>query len=136
MRVEVSREEFADMVIAFLYQKLVKGEKLIPENERFTEMMKVIDSKGLKAYFMKYYLTLDGTTKIKFKRFIKPLKDGSGKSVIEIQKLDEKELEKETKRKKKGIVRKIFNKIIGNEAISRKELAFLYEEIYIEEDVK
>jgi hypothetical protein len=135
MRIEVDRTEFADIIIAFLYQKLVKGDKLIPENERFTEIMKIIDGKGLKAYFMKYYLTLDGTTKIRFKRFIKPLKDG-GKSVIEIQKPDEKELEKETKKKKKGIVRKIFNKIIGNEAISRKELAFLYEEIYIEEDVK
>jgi len=136
MRIEVDRTEFADIVIAFLYQKLVKGDKLIPENERFSAIIETLDKKGLRSHFMKYYLTLDGTTKIKFKRFIKPLKDGSGKSVIEIQKPDEKELEKETKRKKKGIVRKIFNKIIGNEAISRKELAFLYEEIYIEEDVK
>lgn len=136
MRIEVDRIEFADIIIAFLYQKLVKGDKLIPENKRFTEMMEVIDSKGLKAYFMKYYLTLDGTTKIRFKRFIKPIQTGTGKTILEIQKPDEKELEKETKRKKKGIVKKIFNKIIGNEAISRKELAFLYEEIYIEEDVK
>lgn len=136
MRIEVSSAEFADIVISFLFQKIVKGNDLIPENERFTELMEVVDKKGLRSHFMRYYLTLDGITKIKFKRIIKPIQAGTGKSVIEIQPPDEKELEKETKRKKKGIVKKIFNKIIGNEAILRKELAFLYEEIYIEEDVK
>ena len=131
MRIEVNRAEFADIIVAFLYQKIVKGNELIPENKEFSELIEVIEKKGLRSYFMRYYLTLDGTTKIRFKRFIKPLKDNNGKSVLEIQKSDEKDLEKETKKKKKGIVKKIFN-----EAISRKELAFLYEQIHIEEKIE
>lgn len=134
MRIEVSRATFADIIVGFLYEKLVKGEKLIPENKRFTELMELVDQKGLRAYFMKYYLTLDGNTKIHFKRFIKPIKKGSGKSVLEIQKPEELESDKKNKKKRDGITKKIFRKIIGNEAITRKELGFLAEEILLKDE--
>jgi len=134
MKIDVSKEEFADLVVAFIFDKMVREEELIPNNKEFSELVNKMKEKGLKSFFMKYYLGLDGRKKVHYKKFAKPLLTGKGKSVIDIQKPDDREAESETKKKKTGVVKKIFKKIIGNEAVTRKELAFLAEEFLMRED--
>lgn len=132
-RITVTPEEFADIVVALLFDKVVNP-SLISKNEEFTKIVDDIKQKGLKSRLMKYWLNTDPRKRILYKKFIKPLlKETGEKTVIEVA--TEKEIEATEKKKKKkgGVVKKIFKKIIGNEAVTRKELAFLAEEIMRED---
>lgn len=134
MKIDVTKEEFADLVVAFIFDKMVRGDELIPDNKEFNALVEKLLDKGMKGFFMKYYLGLEGKKKVHYKKFAKPLMTGKGKSVIDIQKSSERETETETKKKKMGVTKKIFKKIIGNEAVTRKELAFLAEEFFMREE--
>lgn len=134
MKIRITEEEFADLVIAFLFDKMTRGDEIIPDNEEFSEIVSKFIDKGIKPLLLRYYLNLDGKKKVTYKKFIKPIVDRSGKSIIEIQKPEEREKENKLNRRKGGVVRKIFRKILRNEAISRKELSFLVEEFIMDKE--
>ena len=104
-KVNVNPNDFADLIMIFLFDKLMNNDAVLPKNERFREFIDVLKRKGVKAELLKYYLDTPVNLRTRYKMikdaFIKP---GSN-NVINIIGGDKDDFEKEKKSKVKGVIR-------------------------------
>jgi hypothetical protein len=131
MKINVTPEEFQDVVVAFLLDKLLHPNEIVPNNEGFNKLAKIMSGKGLKSRFMMYYLDMDTRNRVQYKR-IKDIFDGttSGSAVINISPSKKKEKDKDTK----GIMMKIIKKLLKKESITVDEENILLESFKKEEE--
>ena len=131
-KIRVEPNEFADVVISFLLDKILHPEEVVPNNDDFNEFTEKIRGKGLKTLMMKYYLNMDSRTRVKYKIIKDVFEEGSSEtSVINI--LPEK-VEKKKEMGKKNLLKKIIKKIIGDGTITDKEKKTLLESLEEEND--
>ena len=120
-KIIVTHNKFADIVIAFLLDKMLHPDDVIPDSELFNEFAEKIKGKGLKSLLMQYYFNMDAIDRVKYKK-IKDIFDGTSTdmSVINIiyEKVDKKEKEKE----KDGIIKKVIKKLLKREDISSEDI--------------
>jgi len=134
-KLNVTTDEFANIVVAFLLDKLLHPTEIITANEEFDILSGKMYGKGLRALFMQYYLSLPASTRVKYKRLKKVLIGKVDKVQIHISKSKEvkKELEKE---KKPGIIKQIA-KAVGKKMIGMdKELDDTDLDLLVEQIVK
>lgn len=133
MRLTVTPNEFADIVVCFLFDKVLKQDEVVSNNIMFNEFMEKMAEKGLKSRSMSYYLNLPSETRLNYKRIKNVFKDGS--NIHEIRIVPEEKKEKE-KKEKGGLIRKavkIVKKLLKKEEVSKKDLNLLLETIEEEE---
>lgn len=134
-KINVDTDEFADLTVAFLLDKLLHPTEIISSNEEFDILSGKMYGKGLRALFMQYYLSLPASTRVKYKRLKKVLIGVTDKVQIHISKSKEviKEPEKE---KKPGIIKRIA-KAVGKKMIGmEKELDDTDLDLLVEKIVK
>jgi len=134
MKLNLSPNEFADLVASFLFDKMLKPDKVVPNNEMFNEFIDKMIGKGAKSLLMSYYLNLPSEARLDYKR-IKDVFKGGG-STHEIRILPEDKKDKKDKKEKGGLVRKaikIVKKLLRKEDVSKEELNLLLETVEKEE---
>jgi len=67
-KINVTRQEFADLVVAFLFDKLLHPEEVVPDDLKFNDLVESMRGKGLRSLFMNYYLDMDPKMRVKYKR--------------------------------------------------------------------
>ena len=131
-KINIIANEFPELVVPFLLDKLLHPEEIVPGNKEFNELSEILKLKGMQPILMKYYLKMDANQRLKYKR-IKDIFDMTA-SVSSIVNISPGEKEVEVKKTKSKMVGKIIRKLIGAGTISKKEMNLLNE--YIEEEVK
>jgi predicted transcriptional regulator len=125
-KIIVEPNEFADIVISFLFDKMLHPKEIVPNNDDFNEFIEKIRGKGLKTLLMQYFLNMDSRTRVKYKIIKDVLEEGSSQtSVINISP------EKVEKKKEisKGLLKNIIKKLIGAGTITDKEKKILLESL-------
>ena len=124
-KINVTANEFADIVVSFLLDKLLNPDEVIPSNEDFDKYMEKMKLKGMKSVSLTYYLGLDTNLRVAYKRIKSVFEDDkSGSSVIYIY--PNKKAKEETD-KKASMVKRIMKKLLKKEDISKKERNLLIE---------
>ena len=131
-KINIIANEFPELVVPFLLDKLLHPEEIVPGNKEFNKLSEILKLKGMQPILMKYYLKMDANQRLKYKR-IKDIFDMTA-SVSSIVNISPGEKEVEVKKTKSKMVGKIIRKLIGAGTISKKEMNLLNE--YIEEEVK
>ena len=136
MKINVSPEQFGDLTIAFLFDKLLHFDEVIPDNNDFDKIMKVMENKGMKARFMRYYIDMDPSVRMKYKR-IKSTFDGKTSDMSSIVIMPEKRIEKkkEKEKSKEGIIKKMLKKLLKKEDLTNDEENLLLEMFEKEEEL-
>ena len=136
-KINVSTDEFANIVVAFLLDKLLHPSEIVPTNEEFDTLSGKMYGKGLRALFMQYYLGLHASMRVKYKRLKKVLSGEADAAQIHISKAKEvKKPEKEEKPGVKGAIKQIA-KAVGKKMIGmNKELDDTDLELIVEQIVK
>lgn len=68
MKINITPEEFPDIVAMFLLEKMLKPEDVIPSNEAFSTLVNALEGKGAKAPLMAYYWETPSSSRANFKR--------------------------------------------------------------------
>jgi len=124
-KVNVTADEFADIVVAFLLDKLLNPEDIIPTNKEFDKYMEKMKLKGMKSVSLTYYLDLDTNLRVAYKRIKDTFEVGKSKnSTIYIYPNKES---KEEDDKKSNMVKRIIKKLLKKEDISKGERNMLVE---------
>lgn len=66
MKINVSPEEFASIIMVYLLDKINNNEELEPDNENFNEVMEKFDR--MKSHLAQFYLNTDINNRIYYKR--------------------------------------------------------------------
>lgn len=125
-KINVDANEYADLVVAFLFDKILHSEEILSENERFNDVMEFMSRKGMKPILFKAYRDMDSQTRIKYKK-IKNIFDYTATTAAIINIMVTEKEEKETKKDKESIVKKIIKKIIAGDEISTEDKEYLKE---------
>lgn len=125
-------KEFADIVLAFLMDKSINTDEVLPDHERLNDLMKDIGPK-IKSRLLRYYLKSEPTNRLYYKR-IRGTFDGTAKGIQQIR-IGPSEKIKEVEKEKAGIVSKIIKKLLKKEEITQKEEELLKEGLQLMEDM-
>lgn len=115
-KITVSPEEFADIVVCFLYDQLRNEDGMLPNNEEWQAFSKLLKQKGVGPISMQYYTGLNTGIRMEYKR-IKDMfhKSITGNSTIIIRGPQEPiQKSPEKKSKVKDIVKKVV-RLLKNE---------------------
>lgn len=90
--INIDSDEFANLVVLFLLDKVANPDEVVPSNEMFNTFIEKTGLK-MKPQLVNYYLSLDSLSRVQYKRIRPPLlKDGSKQSyTITIQNKVKKE---------------------------------------------
>lgn len=121
-KINLTPNEFADLVAIFLFDKLLHPDEVVPNNVEFNKLSEAMKNKGMKPLLMNYYMDLDANMRTDYKR-IKDTLDGTSTdaAVINIK------AERAKKEKKPGLIRKTIQKLLKKEEISAEEEKMLLE---------
>jgi len=125
-KINVTRQEFADLVVAFLFDKLLHPEEVVPDDLKFNDLVESMRGKGLRSLFMNYYLDMDPKMRVKYKR-IKDVFDrvGTETSVINIS--PEKKEKPKSVVKKKSLLKKVVGKLLAHKELEEGEWELISE---------
>lgn len=84
MKITVNSREFADLVLIFLYDKMINEDTILPDYDRFNEISETLKNKGMRSILMHYYLGLDSQMRLKYKRIKESFEDKYKNSFITI----------------------------------------------------
>jgi len=122
-KINVTPDEFCDIVVSFLFDKMLHPDEIVPNNIEFNDLMESMRGKGLRSLFMNYYLSMDSNTRVKYKK-IKNIFDGSNMtSVINIV----PERIKVKPEKEKKILKKVIGQLLAHSELEDKEKEMLAE---------
>jgi hypothetical protein len=128
-KINVTPNEFADLVAIFLFDKSLHPNEVVPNNVKFNELTDAMRGKGMKPLLMNYYMDLDANMRTDYKR-IKDTLDGTSTDTAVIN-IKEKKAKKE---KKPGLIRRAIKKLLKKEEISDEERELLLEALDDEEN--
>jgi hypothetical protein len=121
-KINLTPNEFADLVAIFLFDKLLHPDEVVPNNVEFNKLSDAMRGKGMKPLLMNYYMDLDANMRTDYKRIKDTLEGTSTETaVINIK------AEKAKKEKKPGLIRRTIKKLLKKEEISTEERELLLE---------
>ena len=128
----LTRSEFADLVVAFIFDTIVNSDEVVVENEKYHELIDKIARRGAKPLFTKYYLDMKADERLNYKKLKRTLEvGGTTKSMIQIR----PEVVKDEP-KKKGLAtmaKDVVKKLLLQQEISKEEANLLLEYMEVEE---
>jgi len=72
MKVNVSQNQFCDLVVSFLLDKVMNPESVVPDNELFNEFIDGLKKGGLRPKAVSYYMEMGAEMRVKYK-LLKPV---------------------------------------------------------------
>ena len=128
-KINVTSEEYGDLVIAFLLDKILNPDDVIPGNSEFDKIVLRMGDKGMKHIFLRYFLDMDSNLRVMYRRMKDVFTDSN--KIVNIKITPTKESEKEDS-EKPSLIRKVIKKLLNKEEISQEEKNLIVEEF--EED--
>lgn len=127
-KINVTPEEFGNIIIAFLLDKSLHPDEVIPGNEIFDKLMLRMYDKGLKPLALKAFLEMDSQDRVKYKRIKDSFTDGKA-NVINITQFKPVEIKGKEKPESKlsKIGKKILKRLVAGEELSSEEKEYLKE---------
>lgn len=126
-KINISPQEFPDIIMAFLFDKMIHPDEIVPGNKEFDRIMKVFKAKGMVTNLRDYYLEMNKDNRRKYKLIKKPLEaDATSTAIINIQ---PEGFEKDTKQKKKSLLKRIIGKLVASTEFNDEEKQLLQEVI-------
>jgi len=127
-KINITPDEFGDVVVAFLFDKLLHKEDVSPNNENFNKFIDNLDKRSGKSLLRDAFLSMDPDMRLKYKR-IKDVFEGLDETQTVISIKPKKEVAKKAK-KKRSIIKSLIKKLIGaNTEVSDNDLDLLIEEM-------
>lgn len=124
-KISVTVNKYPNIIVAYLFDKILHPEKISAGNEEFNEVITLMKAKGFMPILRDYYLSMDPTNRYEYK-MLKKTFEGKGSSRIEI--------EPEEKGKEPGLIRKVIKKIVGSTEFTEDEKNILLEELGFKEE--
>jgi hypothetical protein len=126
-KINISPQEFPDIIMAFLFDKMLHPDEIVPGNPEFDRIMKKFKTKGVMTEFRDYYLDMNKDNRRKYKLIKKGLEgDATTSTVIFIQPED---LEKGVKKKNRSLLRRLMRKLVASTEFNDYEKQLLQEGI-------
>ncbi len=140
--INITREQWPDLVIAFLLDKMIKGDDILGENEEFNELIKLMEKRGMKPIFLHYYLSSDSILRSKYKMLSKSLQTGKSESAtirVDAGKPTKKDKEKEGTIK--SLIKKALKLVVAHKKrsgfpLSEDKVDKILDKLLIEEGIK
>lgn len=128
----LTKSEFADLVVAFIFDSIVNSDEVVVENQKYHELIDNIARRGAKPLFTKYYLDMSADDRLNYKKLKRTLETGgTTKSVIQVKPSDIKDLPK------KGglaqLAKKVVKKLLLQQTVTEEEVNLLLEFMEVEE---
>jgi len=96
-------------VVAFLLDKMLNTDEIIPENEMFNKLIGQMEGSGMKSRLTQYYLKMDPTMRVYYKRLRDSFDYGRYRQGVVYIMPTEEEIKQFAK--KEGILKKIIKKV-------------------------
>jgi len=127
--IRVTSDTWPNIVVAYLFDKMLHPEDVSKGNEEFTELTQKMKQLGLIAKVRDYYLRMDTHDRVKYK-LIKDIFEGltTADSRVIIGSVPEEE------EKKPGILKRALKALISSNEFSEEDINLLKEELFLEED--
>jgi hypothetical protein len=136
-KINVTNKTYPNIVIAYLFDKLLHPEDVSVGNELFDKFVIQLKKKGFLPIIRDYYLNMDSQDRLKYKL----IKDGfeaitTSNTVIQIvpekfEKKPETPAQK-IKKQKGGMLRRVLKKLVASNELSKEE-EYLIEDFLEEE---
>jgi hypothetical protein len=126
-KVNVSADEYCNLTICFLLDKMLHPDEVCFMNEEFNEYANKLTGKGMKPLSLNSYLRMDPNIRVYYKRIKRIFSYDSNESMV-IQ-IWPSEKTKEEMQKKDNIVKRVIKKLLMRESINREEEQLLKETI-------
>lgn len=120
-KIILTPNEFANMVMIYLFNKFVKNKDYLSEYKMFHKAMEDMRSRGGATIAMRYYLDLDSEQRLKFKRIEKAV-FGETNEIGTLTVIPDI-----TKKKEKGFLSRIKDKILKKEDLDIEEIKLIIE---------
>lgn len=133
----LTKDEFVDFIVAFLLDKMIRGEEILPNNESFNELMKTMKSRGVDKLLLNHYISSDPLVRNKYKSVRKVFTPGS-KDSLTVSLQGDVRKEKDTKRTLKDLVKKALKIVVAHKRrsgfpLSEEKVEKIIEKVMIEE---
>lgn len=110
--------EFADLVLSFIFDKMVNPDEIVVDNEDFSDIIKKMSKMGAQPLLLKYYLNLSADQRLNYKRIKNSLEiDATAQSQIRIK--PEKHVPES---KLKNLAKKVVRKLLKKESLNHEEI--------------
>ena len=80
--INITKEEWPDLIVAFLLDKMIDGDNVLGENDDFNNLMEIVEKRGLKPYLLHYYMGSDSNVRSKYKSISKSFKTGKTDTLL------------------------------------------------------
>ena len=108
--IQTNKEEYADITIAFLLDMILNPDEMMDTNERFNDMIDLMNRRGLKPFLLHYYMGSPSKSRSKWKQLRKNfIKGKSSSGSINIRASEDVPKEVEVN-KTKSIIKKVLNR--------------------------
>lgn len=125
-KINVTNETYPDIVIAYLFDKLLHPDEVSPGNPLFENFTKQLKQKGFMPIIRDYYLNMNAQHRLKYK-LIKDAFEGVTTSNNVINIVPKKFEKKPEGPEKKGFIKKIIQKIVSDKELEKDEFDYLIE---------
>ena len=82
--IKINPDEFVDIMVAFLLDKMMEEDVVLPGNEQFDELIDLMTRLGIKPFLLKHYIRSSPVLRNKYKVIRKSFIDRSHRSSIDI----------------------------------------------------
>ena len=133
-KITVSPEDFSDVVVSYLFDKMLNPDEVTTGNEDFNKLVDDMNKKGMRPLLMKYYLNMDGNDRLKYKRIKDTFDpDLERDSTIQIR----PSLSKSDKKDNKitGLLKTAAKKLLKQGKVTPEEAKLIVEELDLTEEV-
>lgn len=124
-KINITSNEFSDIVVSFLFDKMLHPDEVSPDNDNFNKLIENMRGKGLKSLFMNYYLKMDSNMRVKYKRIKDTFDDTNKSSIINIK--PEKAKGDIQEPEKRGLLKRVIGKILSHSELEDDEREYITE---------
>ena len=124
-KIIVDQDEFANVIVSYIFDKMLHPDDVSAGNEEFTKLISKISQMGGKPLFMKYYLNLDASERLQYKR----IKDSLAPDATVASTITMKPVKFVPQGKLKSIAKKVIKKLLLKQSLDVEEIEMITEKL-------
>lgn len=133
----LTKDEFVDYIVAFLLDKMIKPNEILPDSEDFNKLIKDLKGRGVEKVLLNFYMNSSPLVRSKYKATRKSFMAGS-KDILTLGIRGNVDKEKETKSTLKSLIKKSLKLMAAQKRrigfpLSEKRVDRIIEHVMIEE---
>ena len=126
-KINIDASEFPDIIMAFLYDKMLHPDEVVPGNEQFDRILTKFKTKGVMIEFRDYYLNMNMDNRRKYKLIKKGLEaESTTNTVISIVPVN---FEKGAEKKKQSLLKRVLKKLVASKEFDDAEKELILMEV-------